>query len=102
MLQHKSSKFVVKDANDDDRTIKGYASVYGNLDSDNDTIHKGAFKRTIKAWGPEGKDRIKLVAQHDISRPVARITELKEDTNGLYMEAKFGTHRDGEDYYKIN
>ena len=101
MLQHKSSKFVVKESNDDSRTIKGYASVFGNLDSDMDTIHKGSFTRTIKAWGPEGKDRIKLVAQHDISRPVARITELKEDSNGLYMEAKFGTHTDGDDYYRM-
>ena len=101
MLQHKSSKFVVKESNDDSRTIKGYASVFGNLDSDMDTIQKGSFNRTIKAWGPEGKDRIKLVAQHDLSRPVARITELKEDTNGLYMEAKFGTHTDGDDYYRM-
>ena len=100
-LLHKASKFDVKESNDDNRTIKGYASVFKNLDSDNDIIFKGSFNRTIKAWGPEGKDRIKLVAQHDISRPVARITELKEDANGLYMEAKFGTHRDGDDYYKM-
>ena len=101
MLQHKASKFTVKESNDENRTIKGYASVFGNLDSDSDTIHKGSFNRTIKAWGPEGKDRIKLVAQHDINRPVARITMLKEDFNGLFMEAKFGTHRDGEDYYRM-
>ena len=100
-LQHKASKFQVKDSNDDARTIKGYASVFGNLDSDSDTIQKGSFKRSIKEWGPEGKDRIALVAQHDMSRPVARITELKEDENGLYMEAKFGTHRDGDDYYRM-
>ena len=101
MLQQKASKFVVKDSNDDSRTISGYASVFGNRDSDNDVIEKGAFKRTIKAWGPEGKDRIKLMSQHDMSRPVARITELKEDDKGLYIEAKFGTHTDGEDHYRM-
>ena len=100
-LKHKASKFTVKETNDDNRVIKGYASVFGNLDSDSDVIQKGAFNRSVKAWGPEGKDRIKLVAQHDLSRPVARITELKEDTNGLYMEAKFGTHKDGDDYYRM-
>ena len=100
-LQHKASKFQVKEADDSTRMIKGYASVFGNLDSDSDTIHKGAFNRSIKEWGPEGKDRIKLVAQHDISRPVAKITSLKEDVNGLYMEAKFGTHQDGDDYYRM-
>ena len=98
-LLQKSSKFRVTESNDDSRVIKGYASVFGNLDSDADVIHKGSFTRSVKEWGPEGKDRIKLVAQHDISRPVARITELKEDVNGLYMEAKFGSHRDGQDYY---
>ena len=100
-LIQKASKFTVEETNDDDRTIKGYASVFGNLDSDSDVIKKGAFNRSIKEWGPEGQDRIKLVAQHDISRPVARITKLKEDSNGLYMEAKFGTHRDGQDYYAM-
>ena len=100
-LLQKASKFTVKESNDDTRMIKGYASVFGNLDSDMDVINKGAFNRSIKEWGPEGMDRIKLVAQHDISRPVARITQLKEDSNGLYMEAKFGTHRDGEDYYAM-
>ena len=100
-LQHKASKFVVKESNDDSRVIKGYASVFNNTDSDMDVIKSGAYRRSIKEWGPDGKDRIKLVAQHDISRPVARITELKEDANGLYMEAKFGTHQDGDDYYRM-
>lgn len=100
-LIHKTSKFEVKESNDEKRMIKGYASVFGNLDSDNDVIEKGSFNRTIKAWGPEGKDRIKLCAQHDMSRPIARITELKEDANGLYMEARFGTHTDGDDYYRM-
>ena len=100
-MHQKASKFNIQETDDDNRTIKGYASVFGNLDSDKDIIFKGAFKRSVKEWGPEGKDRIKLVAQHDISRPVARITELKEDSNGLYMEAKFGTHKDGDDYYRM-
>ena len=101
MLQHKTSKFVVKYSNDDERTIEGYASVFKNLDSDMDTIQPGAFKRTIKAIGPEGQDRIKLCAQHDMKRPIAKMLELKEDEHGLYMKAKFGTHRDGEDYYRM-
>ena len=100
-LQQKTSKFQVKEYDDDSRIVKGYASVFNNTDSDSDIILSGAYNKSIKEWGPEGKDRIKLVAQHDISRPVARITELKEDANGLFMEAKFGTHSDGEDYYRM-
>ena len=100
-LQQKTSKFQVKEFDDTTRMVKGYASVFNNTDSDDDVILKGSYNKSIKEWGPLGKDRIKLVAQHDISRPVAKITELKEDENGLFMEAKFGTHTDGEDYYRM-
>ena len=100
-LQQKTSKFEVKDFDDTTRMVKGYASVFNNTDSDDDVILKGSYNKSIKEWGPEGKDRIKLVAQHDISRPVARITELKEDSNGLYMEASFGSHTLGDDYYRM-
>ena len=99
--KRKTSKFVVKDYNDEQRTVKGYAAVFNNLDSDNDIIMKGSFNKSISDWGPMGDDRIKLIAQHDMRRPVARITTLKEDDNGLLIEAKFGTHTDGEDYYRM-
>lgn len=100
-LINKASKFLVKDYDDKTRMVKGYASVFKNLDSDSDVIFKGAFKRTIKAQGPEGRDMVKLCAQHDMSRPIGKIMKLEENEEGLYMEAKFGTHTDGEDYYRM-
>ena len=98
---NKSALLEIKDFNDESRTVKGYASVFSNVDSDNDVLLKGAFNRTIKAWGPEGKNRIKLVSQHNIGQPLAKMEVLKEDDNGLYMEAKFGTHTAGEDHYRM-
>ena len=100
-LQQKASKFTVKDFDDTTGIVKGYASVFNNTDSDKDVILKGAFNRSIKALGPEGADRIKLLAQHDLGRPIGRIKVLKEDPQGLYMEAKFGSHVDGDDYYRM-
>ena len=100
-LQQKASKFEVKDFDDTTRIVKGYASVFNNTDSDKDIIMKGAFNRSIKALGPDGTDRIKLLAQHKLDRPIGKMVVLEEDENGLYMEAKFGTHRDGDDYYKM-
>ena len=97
----KTSKFQVKESDDEAMTIKAYGSVFGNEDSDSDVIHKGAYKRSIKEWGPEGKDRIKLVAQHDMSRPIAKITSMKEDDYGLLIEAKFGNWSDSKDYYEM-
>ena len=100
-LQYKSAPIVVEKYDDKTRQIKGYASVFGVVDSDKDSIKRGSFNRTLKSWGPEGANRIKLVSQHDISRPVARIDVLREDEKGLYMEAAFGTHTDGDDHYKM-
>ena len=100
-LIQKTSKFTVKDFDDTTRIVKGYASVFSNRDSDKDVIMKGAFKRSVKALGPDGADRIKLLAQHKLDRPIGKMVVLKEDSEGLYMEAKFGTHREGEDYYRM-
>ena len=100
-LQKKATKFQAKDFDAETRIVSGYASVFNNEDSDNDVILKGSYSKSIKEWGPEGQDRIKLVAQHDISKPVANIIELKEDEHGLYIKALFGTHTDGEDYYRM-
>ena len=97
----KTAKFKIESSEEEGRVVKGYASVFNNLDSDDDTIKKGAFKRTIKAMGPEGRDAIKLLAQHDGKRPIGKMLLLKEDEHGLYMEAQFGTHQDGEDYYRM-
>ena len=98
---NKSAQLEIKAVNEETRTVKGYASVFNNVDSDSDRLVKGAFNRTIKSWGPEGKNRIKLVSQHNIGKPVAKIDDLYEDEKGLYMEATFGTHSDGEDHYKM-
>ena len=98
---HKNATFITKAVDNEKRIVKGYASVFGNLDSDKDRLMKGAFIRSIKEWGPEGQNRIKLVSQHNINKPVAKITMLKEDGKGLYMEAKFGTHQDGDDHYRM-
>ena len=100
-LQTKAGKFKVAEYDDDSMTIKAYGAVFNNVDSDLDIIQKGAFTRSIKEWGPEGKDRIKLIAQHDLNRPIARITEMKEDAKGLYIEAKFGDWTDSKDYYAM-
>ena len=98
---NKSAQLEIKSVEEKTRTVKGYASVFNNVDSDSDRLMKGAFNRTIKSWGPEGKNRIKLVSQHNIGKPVAKIDELYEDEKGLYMSATFGSHQDGDDHYRM-
>ena len=99
--QYKNTSFELTEVKEDNRQVSGYASVFNNVDSDNDVIKRGSYTRSIKSWGPEGKNRIKLVSQHDISRPVAKIDEMYEDEKGLFIKATFGTHTDGEDHYRM-
>jgi len=64
--------------------VKGYGSVFGNKDSDNDIIEKGAYKRTIKNNG----SRVKYLYQHDITKPIGKMKELYEDEKGLVFFAE--------------
>ena len=97
----KTSKFKLKNFDEETRVVKGLAAGFGNKDSDNDIIKAGAFNRTIKALGPEGRDMIKLCAQHNMEQPIGSILKLEETPDGLYIEAKFGTHTLGDDYYRM-
>jgi len=57
------------------RTVTGYASVFGVLDSYDDIVHPGAFAKTIQ----EQAGRVKHLWQHDTwSPPIAVIKELRE------------------------
>jgi HK97 family phage prohead protease len=78
--------------------IKGYGSVFDNIDSDNDRIIKGAFTNSIKQHNQNNK--IKLLWQHHIHEPIGTITHLSEDDHGLYIEAKLllGIARANEAY----
>lgn len=79
MLEQKSFSFEVKATGDN--TFEGYASVFGNVDSHNDIIEKGAFSKTVK----ENK-RVKFLWQHDVMQPIGRPTEMVEDSKGLHVK----------------
>tara|TARA_R100001530_G_scaffold62078_1_gene44697 strand:- start:275 stop:973 length:699 start_codon:yes stop_codon:yes gene_type:complete len=72
--------------------VKGYGSIFGNIDSDNDIIEKGSYRRTIKNNG----NRVKYIYNHDITKPIGKMKELYEDEKGLAFVAEvpkttFGT-----------
>lgn len=64
--------------------VKGYGSIFGNVDSDKDIIEKGAYARTIKNNG----ERVKYLYQHDITKPIGKMRELYEDEKGLAFVAE--------------
>src|SRR3954469_15953113 len=65
---------------DDDGTVEGYASLFGELDAARDMVMPGAFARTLKS---RGLRRIPMLFQHDPAGPVGVWLELAEDFRGL-------------------
>lgn len=62
----------------------GYASLFGNVDSQKDIIERGAFADTLRERGTN----IKLLWQHQMDEPIGHIEHLFEDDKGLYIEGR--------------
>jgi HK97 family phage prohead protease len=95
------SNFELKDIDEKTGMVTGYASIFGNIDSDKDMIMPGAFTKTITERGPGSvKPRIKHLWQHDSFQPIGLPVMMKEDNRGLYFETKFGTDQFSQDKLK--
>jgi HK97 family phage prohead protease len=88
---------LLKDLDPKGRTVQFYGSAFGNVDSDNDRVVRGAYAKTILENGPAGTGRIKHLLQHETRRPIGRFTELKEDERGLLATSVIADSTDGND-----
>lgn len=86
-MQYKA--FEVQNFDADSRKISGYAAIFNNIDKVKDKLIKGCFSKSITERGPQSdaNDKIIFLWQHDQREPIGRITDLREDDNGLYFEA---------------
>lgn len=64
-------------------TIKGYGSIFGNLDRGQDIVQAGAFKDSLAANG-----KIKMLWQHDPYKPIGVWDEVSEDAKGLLVQGR--------------
>jgi HK97 family phage prohead protease len=87
----------VIDADEKNGIVKGYGSVFGNVDSDGDIINKGAYKKTIQ----ENGSRVKYLYQHDMDKPIGKMVNLEEDEKGLVFEAQVPKTRLGLDVIEL-
>jgi HK97 family phage prohead protease len=88
-----------KDADTKRGIVTGYFASFGNKDSDNDIILKGAFQKTIEERGPGSRQpRIKHLLNHRSDQPIGKIMLLQEDDKGLYYESQVGTHFLGKEF----
>jgi len=74
--------------------VEGYASTFGNVDSYNEVVEKGAYAKTIQEQVPG----LPLMVTHlahggDANDIIGEVTEAKEDDTGLWVHAELD---DGE------
>jgi len=82
-----------------DGTFSGYASVWGEVDSYNEIVVKGAFKASLKAWAKRGK-LPRLLWQHNSAQPIGIFLSMVEDEKGLFVTGRLAldTERGKEAY----
>ncbi len=67
----------------DERKVSGLASVFGGIDSYNDTVIKGAYAGAIKEAGSKG---IPMLYQHNPDIVIGRWVKMEETDQGLIVE----------------
>ncbi len=94
---HKSE--TILDIDTEKRTVKAVWASMGDIDLDNDVIMSGAFTKTINERGPNAKNLIWSLIDHDASLKSAfgKPTELYEENNKLIAITKIIDNEVGED-----
>ncbi len=69
-----------------DVTIKGYLSTFGNSDRQGDIVKPGAFAETIPQFMLN--PRLQVDHRNSAEYTVGSFTVVREDSKGLYVEAK--------------
>lgn len=87
----------LKDLDEKSGIVKGYGSIFGNIDSDGDIIAKGAYTKTIQ----ENGDRVKYLYQHQMDKPLGKMLNLYEDEKGLMFEAQIPKTQLGTDVLEL-
>jgi HK97 family phage prohead protease len=78
--------------------LEGYASVFGNVDLDNDVVLPGAFKKTLADWS-KSRQPLPLIADHKLSTDgvIGSVRHAEEDGVGLRVRAGFARTQKAQD-----
>lgn len=87
----------VKDVDREGRTIVALVSAFGNKDADGDVIVRGAYQETVKRLGPEGRDRVWHLLDHNPTKRINKPTAIRETEEGLLFETPVPETRLGDD-----
>jgi HK97 family phage prohead protease len=95
----KSQGLEVKDVDTTSRKVSFYLSHFGNVDSDNDLLVKGCFKKSLQERGVDSSSnrKIAFLRYHNWEMPIGKFLELQEDDFGLYAVGELGNSTMGND-----
>lgn len=71
----------------EDCRIEGYASLFGTADQGGDTVERGAYAACLGAMARKGRS-VKMLWQHDPTRPIGVWDEVVEDGRGLKVRGR--------------
>jgi HK97 family phage prohead protease len=71
----------------DGQVIEGYASLFGLTDQGGDAVAKGAFAASLARLAGKG-DKVRMLWQHDPTRPIGVWDEIREDDAGLWVKGR--------------
>lgn len=78
----KNFKFTLTEIDETEGLFKGYASIFGAIDTMGDQVKKGAFKRSLKE-----QKKFPMLWSHQVNEPIGIISG-KEDDIGLAVEGQ--------------
>lgn len=85
----------------DDGTFAGYGSVFGNVDSQNESVAKGAFAKSLANF--QRQDSLPaMLWMHDPTQPIGAWMSMQEDEKGLAVEGKLAlATKQGAEAYEL-
>lgn len=87
-MQYLNCSLSVKHLQDDETGLfEGYASVFGAVDQQNESVAKGAFQTTLAHWQHD-KRWPKMLWQHDPQTPIGIWDSMVEDDYGLFVRGR--------------
>jgi hypothetical protein len=101
-LKTKTTELSLKEATlNDDGSFSGYASIWGEVDSYDEAVSRGAFKASLAAWKAKGK-LPSMLWQHDQRKPIGVWTSMAEDAKGLRVEGQLALDTEqGKEAYAL-
>ena len=94
-LEVKDRRFEIK-ALSEEGEFEGYGSVFGNKDSYDDVVVKGAFAASLRQHAAENTWPA-LLFGHDVREPIGEWLDLREDSRGLYAKGRLWVDGDAPD-----